>query len=65
MKILVATQTKGGLEDLVSPVFGRAPTFTIVEVKDNKIKKAEVHQNTTAGGFRGVGIQAAQFAANK
>lgn len=65
MKILVATQSKGGLEDLVSLVFGRAPTFTIVEVEKEKIKKTEVHTNTAARGFRGVGIQAAQFAANK
>lgn len=65
MKILVATQAQGGLEDLVSPVFGRAPTFTIVEVEDKKIKKVEVETNAAAGGFRGVGIQAAQFAASK
>ncbi len=65
MKILVATQTKGGLEDLVSPVFGRAPTFTVVEVENKEIKDTKVHTNTAAAGFRGVGIQAAQFAANE
>ena len=65
MKILVATSGRGGLDDTVSPVFGRAPTFTIVEVEDGKIKRVEVEQNRAAGGFSGVGIQAAQFAANK
>lgn len=65
MKILVATQSKGGLDDLVSPVFARAPTFTIVEVENKEIKKTEVETNTAASGFSGVGIQAAQFAASK
>ena len=65
MKILVPTQGKGGLEDLVSPVFGRAPTFTIVEVENEEIKKTEVFENPAASAFRGAGIQAAQFAAEK
>ncbi len=65
MKIVVATQGKGGLEDQVSPVFGRAPTFTIVEVENEKIGKVEVKPNPSASAFGGAGIQAAQFIANQ
>ena len=38
MKIAVST-TKGGLEDNVSQIFGRCPTFTLVEVNDKEIGK--------------------------
>jgi len=65
MKILIPTQGNGGLDDIVSPVFARAPSFTIVEVEGKEIKKTEVETNTAASGVGGVGIQAAQFAANK
>ncbi len=65
MKILLATQTRGGLDDFISPVFGRASTFTIVEVKDGKVEKVEVVKNQAAAAFSGAGIQAAQFAVNK
>lgn len=65
MKILIPTQSNGGLDDLVSPVFARAPTFTIVEVEGKEIKKTEIETNAAASGFGGAGIQAAQFAANK
>jgi len=64
MKIVVAT-TKGGLDDGVSPVFGRCQTFTLVEVGDKEIKGAEVIQNEFAGAAGGAGIQAAQFIAEK
>lgn len=60
MKIAVAT-TKGGLEDVVSPVFGRCQTYTMVEVDNKKIKDAKVMQNQYAGAASGAGIQAAQL----
>ncbi len=65
MKILVATQTKGGLDDTVSPVFGRAPTFTIVNVENGEIKGTEVNRNPAVAAYMGAGIQAAQLAINK
>ena len=64
MKICVAT-TKGGLEDMVSPIFGRCPTYTFVETEGKKIKDAEIVQNESAGAAGGAGIQASQFAAGK
>ncbi len=59
MKIVVAT-TAGGLDDTVSPVFGRCQTFTVVDVEGNKIKNSSVIQNQYAGATGGAGIQAAQ-----
>jgi len=64
MKIVVAT-TAGGLDDTVSPVFGRSPTFTIVDVEGKKIKNSSVIQNQYAGAMGGAGIQAAQTVINQ
>jgi len=64
MKILVAT-TKGGLDDTVSPVFGRCATFTIVHATEKRIEDTKIIQNLYAGGTGGVGIQVAQLAVNE
>lgn len=64
MKIAVAT-TKGGLDDEVSPFFGRCPVFTMVEVEGNEIKNADVIQNEFSAAAGGAGIQASQFIAEK
>ena len=61
MKMMAAT-TKGGLDDLVSEVFGRCATFTMVDVEGKDIKGANVVPNQFAGGTGGVGIQVAQMA---
>ena len=44
-KIAVATEGKKGLEDVVSNVFGRAKTFTIVDADDEKIISVSVVEN--------------------
>lgn len=64
MKVVVATQ-QGGLNDQVSPMLGRAPTFTLVEVEDDKIKGSSVMQNRFAQSGSGAGIQAAQMLVNE
>jgi len=64
MKIVVATNT-GGLEDSVSPVFGRCQTFTVVEAEGKEIKRAEVVPNQFAAAVHGAGIQAAQWVASQ
>jgi len=64
MKIVVAT-TAGGLDDTVCPVFGRCPTFTVVDVEGKKIKNSSVLQNQYAGATGGAGIQAAQTVINQ
>lgn len=64
MKIAVSTNN-GGLDDVVSPVFARAPTFTIAEVESDKIKDVRVIQNPAAMAGGGAGIQAAQQLINE
>jgi predicted Fe-Mo cluster-binding NifX family protein len=64
MKICVST-AKGGTDDLVHPLFGRAPTFTFVSVEDGKITGAEVLPNDFSAAAGGAGVQCAQLAVKK
>lgn len=64
MKIAVAT-TNGGLDDTVSPVFGRCPTYTFVNWENDTIVDACIEGNPGATATGGAGIQAAQFVAGK
>ncbi len=64
MKIAIATEI-GGLEDRVSMVFGRAKTFTIVEIEGNEIKNVTVKGNPGFEIDRGAGISTAQFLVNE
>ncbi len=61
MKIAVSTNN-GGLKDTVCPTFGRCPTFTLVEVEEQKkeILASEVIQNPGSTAAGGAGIVAAQ-----
>ena len=54
-KIAVATEGKKGLEDLVSNVFGRAKTFTIVETAHEKIISVSVLENPALSYSHGAG----------
>lgn len=45
VKIAIPTDNKGGLSDIVYNHFGMAPTYTIVDIVENKIKKIEVIKN--------------------
>ena len=45
MRIAVASNGKKGLEDTVSDVFGRAKTFTIIDVEDDQVKEVKVIEN--------------------
>lgn len=63
-RIAAATQGPGGLDDYISPVFGRCPTYTIVDVEDKEIKNVSVQQNPAIMSPVGAGIQAAQMIAN-
>ncbi|MHA1505832.1 MAG: NifB/NifX family molybdenum-iron cluster-binding protein [Candidatus Asgardarchaeia archaeon] len=63
-RIVLATQGEGGLEDYVSPVFGRAPTYTVVDLEDGEVKGVSVEKNPAFYAPMGAGIQAAQFIAN-
>jgi len=61
MKIAIATN-KGGLEDTIADRFGRADTFTIVEVDDKtyEIRRVYVVENPGARAGSGAGIRAVQ-----
>jgi predicted Fe-Mo cluster-binding NifX family protein len=54
-RIAVATDGKDGLEDTVSNVFGRAKTFTIVDVEDEKIIGVSVLENPALSYRHGAG----------
>ncbi len=54
-RIAVATDGKNGLEDAISNVFGRAKTFTIVDVDDKKIVSVKVIENPALSYSHGAG----------
>jgi predicted Fe-Mo cluster-binding NifX family protein len=55
LKIAIPTKRQGGLEDAVSDVFGRANTFTILEVEKGAIKSVKVLENPAASYANGAG----------
>jgi predicted Fe-Mo cluster-binding NifX family protein len=55
LKIAIPTKRQGGLEDVVSDVFGRANTFTILEVEKGAIKSVKVLENPAASYAHGAG----------
>ncbi|MEM3703458.1 MAG: NifB/NifX family molybdenum-iron cluster-binding protein [Candidatus Bathyarchaeia archaeon] len=55
LKVAVPTKSYGGLEDVVSEVFGKAKTFTIMEVENGKIRNVRVIDNPAASYEYGSG----------
>jgi predicted Fe-Mo cluster-binding NifX family protein len=55
LRIAVATNEKNGLEDVVSNVFGRAKTFTIVDAEDEKITGVTILENSAVAYHHGAG----------
>jgi len=64
MKIAFTTAS-GGMEDVVMPVFGRAPTFTIVEIEGKDVKATNIIENPAFNASGGAGVQAAQLLINE
>ncbi len=63
MVVRIAFPTgQGGLDDMIYPRFGRAPTFTIVDVDEatGNIVNVQVVQNPGAIAGSGAGVRAAQ-----
>ena len=54
-RIAIATNGKKGLEDTVSNVFGKAQTFTIIDVEDEKIVGVKVLDNPALAYSHGAG----------
>ena len=55
LKIGIATVGEKGLEDKVSETFGRANTYTVVEVKNGKIADVKVLRNPAVSYEHGAG----------
>jgi predicted Fe-Mo cluster-binding NifX family protein len=55
LRIAVSTKTHEGLDDAVSEVFGKAKTFTIVDVEDGEVKNVQVIDNPAASYEYGAG----------
>jgi predicted Fe-Mo cluster-binding NifX family protein len=55
LKIAVPTKAYAGLEDTVSEIFGKAKTFTIVEVENGQIRNVHVVDNPAASYEYGSG----------
>ena len=64
-KVGVASQGLGGLDDMVSPIFGRCPNFTIVEIEGEDIKNVKVLPNQFLSSQSGVGIAVVQMLASE
>ncbi|MDH5482685.1 MAG: NifB/NifX family molybdenum-iron cluster-binding protein [Candidatus Bathyarchaeota archaeon] len=55
MKIGIPTNGREGLEDSVSEVFGKAKTFTIIDVENDRIRKVKVIENPASSYEYGSG----------
>lgn len=55
LRIAIPTKRQGGLEDVVSEVFGRANTFTILDVEKGAIKSVNVLENPAVSYGHGAG----------
>ena len=54
-RVAIPTKGQGGLEDVVSEVFGRANTFTIVDVEEGVIKNVKILENPAVSYQHGAG----------
>jgi len=55
LRIAIATSGRRGLEDSVSEVFGRANTFTIIDVEQGAIKNVKILKNPATSYKHGAG----------
>lgn len=64
LKIAIPTKAYASLEDTVSQVFGKAKTFTIVDVENGQVRKVRVIDNPAASYDYGSGPVAAKTLAD-
>ncbi len=55
MRIAIPTKGDKGIEDVVSDVFGRSESFTIIDIIDGSIHSVEVVKNPAASYKHGAG----------
>ena len=65
MKIAIPTKRDKGLEDIVSNVFGKAKTYTILEVCDGSVINVETLDNPASDYKHGSGPIAIKMLAEK
>ena len=64
LKIAIPTKAYASLEDIVSEVFGKAKTFTIVDIENGQARKVRVIDNPAASYDYGAGPVAAKTLAD-
>ena len=55
IKLAIPTRETGGMDDVVSDVFGRTKTFTILDIKGKKVELVEIFRNPAATYKHGTG----------
>jgi predicted Fe-Mo cluster-binding NifX family protein len=55
LRVAIPTKGQGGLEDVVSDVFGRANTFTVVDIEEGMIKNVKILENPAVSYRHGAG----------
>jgi predicted Fe-Mo cluster-binding NifX family protein len=58
--LAVPSMGNGGLSDIMSPRFGRCPSFTFVTIEKDEIKAVKAVPNNAVNAMGGAGVQAAQ-----
>ena len=54
-RVAVPTKGRGGLDDVVSQVFGRANTFTLIDIEKRTIRNSKVLKNPAVSYQHGAG----------
>lgn len=62
--IAIPSMGSGGLNDEMSPRFGRCASFTFIELENNEIKAVKTVPNPAANAMGGAGVQATQVIGN-
>lgn len=55
IRLAIPTKESSGIEDVVSEVFGRTKTFTIIDIEGKEVNNLEVIQNPAASYKHGAG----------
>jgi predicted Fe-Mo cluster-binding NifX family protein len=55
IRLAIPTRKSGGIDDVVSDVFGRTKTFTIIDIEGKEVTNLEVIQNPAASYKHGSG----------
>ncbi|MFX0036578.1 MAG: NifB/NifX family molybdenum-iron cluster-binding protein [Candidatus Hermodarchaeota archaeon] len=62
--VAIPSMGKGGLNDFLSPRFGRCPSFTFVEIDNKEITAVKTVPNHATSAMGGAGVQATQIIGN-